>query len=249
MYERSTRMIFATAALAAFAAVLAGSAGAYVQEGNGAQPVASQSEGWQAQSRGDVVVPYLSQGQGVDKAQFAGAVSRKLEGQATSQQGLDVAIKTAIASKAHQASKVERQTIPYLSQGIGVDMSQFEGQVSAQPTGVHGALLKRDESGPAAKLPHGVEVVLSPPSESQTLGLTGDSALTRASTPESTSLGLSGDSALTRVPGTAPTPTVSGDNDIDWTSFGAGAGMVALIAAGLVGILLTTRRRHTVGLP
>jgi hypothetical protein len=42
---------------------------------------------------------------------------------------------------------------------------------------------------------------------------------------------------------------VSGGDDIDWTSFGAGAGMVALVAAGLVGILLTARRRHTVGLP
>ena len=126
--------------------------------------------------------------------------------------------------------------------------------------------MNRDESTSAAKLPHGVQVVLSPPSDSQTLGLTGDSALTRASTPESQSLGLTGDSplfrvsapepegltgdgALTRVPETAPTATVSGGNDIDWTSFGAGAGMVALVAAGLVGILLTARRRHTVGLP
>jgi hypothetical protein len=266
MDEKTTRMIFATAALAAVAAVLAGPAGAYIQEGDGVQPVASQSDGWQAQSSGDVVVPYLSQGQGVDKAQFSGAASRKLEGQAASQQGLDVAIKTAIASKAYTASQVEQQTIPYLSQGIGVDPSQFSGKASVQPAGVHAALLNRDDSTQTAKLPHGVEVVLSPSSDSQTLGLTGDSALTRASTPESESLGLTGDSplsrvipsepegltgdsALTRVPTTAPTLTVSGGNDIDWTSFGAGAGMVALIAAGLVGILLTARRRHTVGLP
>jgi hypothetical protein len=256
MDEKTTRMIFATAALAAVAAVLAGPAGAYIQQGDGVQPVASQSGGWQAQSSGDFVIPYLSQGQGVDKAQFSGAASRKLEGQAMSQQGLDVAIKTAIASKAYEAGQVEHRTIPYLSQGIGVDASQFGGKASVQPTGVHAALLNRDESTQAAQLP----------SDAQTLGLTGDSALTRASTPESTSLGLTGDSpltrvsapepegltgdtALTRVPGTAPTPTVSGGDDIEWTSFGAGAGMVALIAAGLVGILLTARRRHTVGLP
>jgi hypothetical protein len=61
--------------------------------------------------------------------------------------------------------------------------------------------------------------------------------------------GLTGDSALTRVPEATPTTTVSGGDDTDWTSFGAGAGMVALIAAGLVGILLTARRRHTIGLP
>jgi hypothetical protein len=265
MDEKTTRMIFATAALAAVAAVLAGPAGAYIQEGDGVQPVASQSDGWQAQSSGDVVVPYLSQGQGVDKAQFSGAASRKLEGQAASQQGLDVAIKTAIASRSQSESQTSGQTIPYLSQGIGVDASQFAGKASVRPTGVHAALMNRDASI-SAPLPHGVQVVLSPPSDSQTLGLTGDSALTRASTPESTSLGLTGDSpltrvsapepegltgdtALTRVPGTAPTPTVSGNNDIDWTSFSAGAGMVALVAAGLVGILLTSRRRHTVGLP
>jgi len=265
MDDKSTRMIFATAALAAVAAVLAGPAGAYIQEGDGAQPVASQSDGWQAQSSGDVVVPYLSQGMGVDKAQFSGAATRKVAGQTASQQGLDVAIKTAIASRSYGASQVEQQTIPYRSQGVGVDESQFAGKASARPTGVHAALMNRDESTSAAKLPHGVQVVLSPPSDSQTLGLTGDSALTRASTPESQSLGLTGDSplfrvsapepegltgdgALTRVPETAPTATVSGGNDIDWTSFGAGAGMVALVAAGLVGILLTARRRHTVGL-
>jgi len=266
MDGKSTHMILATAALAAFAAVLAGPAGAYIQEGNGVQPVASQSDGMQAQSSGDLVVPYLSQGQGVDMSQFSGTASRKVESRAASQQGLDVAIKTAIASQASQTSTVERQTIPYLSQGVGVDKSQFAGKASGRPTGVHAALLNRDESAAAAQLPHGIQVVLSPPSESQSVGLTGDSAPTRASTPEASSLGLTGDSpltrvsapepegltgdsAFTRVPGTAPTPTVSGDNDIEWTSFGAGAGMVALIAAGLVGILLTTRRRHTVGLP
>lgn len=252
MDENTTRMVFATAALVAVA-VLAGPAGAQIPEGTGAQPVTAQSDGWQAQSRGDYVVPYLSQGMGVDETQFSGAASRKLAGQAAPQVGLDVAIKTAIAS---HASQVEQQTIPYLSQGIGVDESLFAGKGSTQPTGVHAALANRGETPEAATLS----------SASRPLGLTGDSALTRASTPESSSLGLtgdsplsrvlspepvglSGDSALTRVPGTSPTATVSGGEDIDWTSFGAGAGMVALVAAGLVGILLTTRRRHTVGMP
>ena len=252
MDENTTRMVFATAALVAVA-VLAGPAGAQIPEGTGAQPVTAQSDGWQAQSRGDYVVPYLSQGMGVDETQFSGAASRKLAGQAAPQVGLDVAIKTAIAS---HASQVEQQTIPYLSQGIGVDESLFAGKGSTQPTGVHAALANRGETPEAATLS----------SASRPLGLTGDSALTRASTPESSSLGLtgdsplsrvlspepvglSGDSALTRVPGTSPTATVSSGEDIDWTSFGAGAGMVALVAAGLVGILLTTRRRHTVGMP
>jgi hypothetical protein len=255
MDEKTTRMVLATAALVAVA-VLAGPAGAQIPEGTGAQPVTAQSDGWQAQSRGDYVVPYLSQGMGVDATQFSGAASRKLAGQAAPQVGLDVAIKTAIASRASQARQVEQQTIPYLSQGIGVDESLFARKGSTQPTGVHAALANRGETPEAATLS----------SASRSLGLTGDSALTRASAAESSSLGLtgdspvsralapepvglSGDSALTRVPGTSPTATVSGGEDIDWTSFGAGAGMVALVAAGLVGILLTTRRRHTVGMP
>ena len=217
MDELTTRMVFATAALAAVAAVLAGSAGAQIPEGDGAQPVAAQSE------------------------------SRTL-GNAEAQQGLDMAIRTAITARSQEASQAQQQTIPYLSQGIGVDKSQLAGDTSWKHGGVHGALtLNRHESRSAAPLPHGIQVVLSPPSESQSLGLTGDSPLSRVSAPEPE--GLTGDTALTRVPDNAPTPTVSSGDDIDWTSFGAGAGMVALIAAGLVGILLTSRRRHTIGLP
>ena len=221
MNEQTTRMVFATAALAAVAAVLAGPAGAQIPAGDGVQPVASQSQ------------------------------TRTLGG-AQAQQGLDMGIRTAIAARsasASQASQSGNQTIPYLSQGVGVDKSQFAGNTSRKLGGVHGALaLNSHESGSTAALPHGIQVVLSPPSESQSLGLTGDSPLSRVSAPEPE--GLTGDTALTRVPDNAPTPTVSsGNEDIDWTSFGAGAGMVALIAAGLVGVLLTARRRHTVGMP
>ena len=247
MDDRFTPMIFATAALAAVAAVLAGPAGAQIPQGTGAQPVATQSEGLQAQSSGGVVVPYLSQGQGVDEAQLSGAASRNVTGQSTSQQGLDPAIKAAIDAQSRRASETGAQTIPYLSQGVGVDESQFAGKGSGRLTGVHAALLNRDEGTAAAQLPHGIQVVLSPTSGSQSLGLSGDSPLSRVTAGEPE--GLTGDGALTRVPETAPTPTVSSGDDIDWTSFGAGAGMVALVAAGLVGILLTARRRHTVGMP
>jgi hypothetical protein len=246
MDEKTTHMVFATAALAAVAAVLAGPAGAYIPEGNGVQPVSGQSEARTTESAGAVVVPYLSQGMGVDKATFSGTASRTLAGPASTQ-GLDMAIKTAIASRASEAKQLGTQTIPYLSQGVGVDASQFAGAGPRQLDGVHGALvLNAKQGGATTPLPHGIQVVLSPPSESQSLGLTGDSALGRvvAHEPE----GLTGDSALTRVPEAAPAPTVSGGDDIEWTSFGAGAGMVALIAAGLVGILLTARRRHTIGL-
>ncbi len=191
MDEKTTHMVIATAALAAVAAVLAGPAGAYIPEGNGVQPVSGQS------------------------------ASRTLAGPAATRQGLDMAIRTAIASRASQATQLE---------------------------GVHGALvLNAKQSGSTTPLPHGIQVVLSPPSEAQSLGLSGDSALGRVVAHEPQ--GLTGDSALTRVPEAAPASTVSGGDDTDWTSFGTGAGMVALIAAGLVGILLTARRRHTIGLP
>ena len=120
--------------------------------------------------------------------------------------------------------------VPYLSHGVGIDASQVAGQ-AARPPGVHAALIDRR----------------SPPSAAQSLGLNGDSPLTRVSAPEPE--GLTGDGALTRLRKTAPPTGVPGGNDIDWTSFGAGAGMVALLAAGLGGVLLTTRRRHTVGMP
>ena len=248
MDEKTTHMVFATAAVAAVAAVLAGSAGAVIPEGNGVQPVGTRTDARQSLSSGAVVVPYLSQGIGVDKTQFSGTASRTLAGPATAQQGLDMAIRTAIAARSERTDRVTGQTIPYLSQGIGVDASQFSGTASPQPAGVHGALtLNRHDATSAAPLPHGIQVVLSPPSEPQSLGLSGDSPLTRVSAPEPE--GLTGDSTLTRVPESAPTPTASGGSELDWTSFGAGAGMVALLAAGLVGVVLATRRRHTVGLP
>ena len=134
MDENTTRMVFATAALVAVA-VLAGPAGAQIPEGTGAQPVTAQSDGWQAQSRGDYVVPYLSQGVGVDKAQFSGTASRTLADQASAQPGLDVAIKTAIDARSQKANQVEQQTIPYLSHGIGVDESLFQGASSLGLTG------------------------------------------------------------------------------------------------------------------
>ena len=41
----------------------------------------------------------------------------------------------------------------------------------------------------------------------------------------------------------------SGSDDVDWSSFGLGAGLVALVAAGIAGVWVTTRRRGGVALP
>lgn len=211
------RMMIATAALAAVAALFAGGANAMLLDveggsGGGASAVpATQPQ----------TIPYLSHGIGVDESQFSGQASPKLSGvhaaltrvdggSQVADDGLDPAIRTAIATHASDSAvTVEQQTIPYLSHGIGVDAAQFSGQAS--------------------------------------LGLTGDSPLTRVSAPEPE--GLTGDSALTRYPGTVSLPATSGGSDTDWTWFGVGAGMAALLAAGLAGVLLSTRNRNRVALP
>ena len=95
-------------------------------------------------------------------------------------------------------------------------------------------------------LSHGIGVDASQFSGQTSLGLTGDSPRTRMA-PEPR--GLTGDSPIGRFPGTTQTAVASGDNDLDWSSFGAGAGLVALVGAGIAGVWLTTRRRGGVALP
>ena len=54
----------------------------------------------------------------------------------------------------------------------------------------------------------------------------------------------------TRYPGTVTLPTASSASDgVDWSWFGLGAGMTALLAAGIAGVVLTTRRRGGIALP
>ena len=100
---------------------------------------------------------------------------------------------------------------------------------------------------PIPYLSHGIGVDAAQFSGQASLGLTGDSPLTRVSAPEPE--GLTGDSALTRYPGTVSLPATSGGSDTDWTWFGVGAGMAALLAAGLAGVLLSARNRNRVALP
>ena len=252
MDEKTTRMVFATAALAAVAAVLAGPAGAYIPEGDGVGQVSAQSQGRQATDKVSAVAARNAEriNEAFARAKSGAELLAEGQGAGTLQANatpLDPAIQTAIEARSNDVP-----AIPYLSQGQGVDESLFAGGQSTKPSGVHAALaVNRHNNTSVPQLPHGLRSEPlaggSQSSEPQSLGLNGDSPLTRVSAPEPE--GLTGDSALTRVPGTSPTPTVSGGEDIDWTSFGAGAGMVALLAAGLGGVLLTTRRRHTVGMP
>jgi hypothetical protein len=133
------------------------------------------------------------------------------------------------ASAAVTTRAAEPMTIPYLSHGIGVDESLYSGQTLA---GVHAALQHSHSTAGESTV---------------TPGLSGDSASTRVSAPEP--VGLTGDSAPTRYPGTVTLPATSGGSELDWSSFGIGAGMAALLAAAVASLVLTTRRRGGVALP
>ena len=115
MDDKSTRMVFATAALAAVAAVLAGPAGARSQRAT-------------AYSRSSCRISATGTAS-TRRSSPARQRGRRRRPERV-RQGLDVAIKTAIASQSHETGQVEPQTIPYLSQGIGVDQSQFAGGAS-----------------------------------------------------------------------------------------------------------------------
>jgi hypothetical protein len=204
MYDKQTtiRMLLSTAVVAAFAALLAGNASAFVMDvegggGNGTAPVAAQPQVEPG------TIPYLSHGIGVDQSQFQGASLAEL----------DPAIRTAV--QAHQsAANVERAVtekgpIPYLSHGIGVDQSLFQGE--------------------------------------QSLGLTGDSPITRVVGQEPQ--GLTGDSPRTRGNVGLATASASSGTDVNWTWVGVGAGMAALLAAAMGALYLSARNRDRVALP
>ena len=132
---------------------------------------------------------------------------------------------------------VQPGTIPYLSHGIGVDESQFSGQPSVGLTG--DSALKVDRAVAAANEAYDTY-----------RDKTAIAARQALFTDQQPSVGLTGDSALTRSPGTVTLPTASSASDgVDWSSFGLGAGMTALLAAGIAGVVLTTRRRGGIALP
>jgi hypothetical protein len=127
--------------------------------------------------------------------------------------------------------------IPYLSHGVGVDESRFSGQPSVGLTGDTAA--KVDRAIAAADEAYDTWRVKTAIAARQTLFMG-----------QQPSVGLAGDSALTRSPGTVTPPAASSANDdLDWSSFGLGVGMTALLAAGIAGVVLTTRRRGRIALP
>ena len=132
----------------------------------------------------------------------------------------------------------EPSAIPYLSHGIGVDETLYADTATPQGT---------VEPGTIPYLSHGIGVDESQFSGQPSLGLTGDSALTRVSAPEPE--GLTGDSPRTRGDiATASSGTVSSsDDDGGWV--GLGSGLAAVFAVAVGALYLSTRHRGRVALP
>ena len=151
-------------------------------------------------------------------------------------------------------------TIPYMSHGIGVDESLFSGAtvVDELDPAIRAAIQAREssanveraltEKGPIPYLGHGIGVDQSLVQGEQSLGLTGDSPITRVVGLEPQ--GLTGDSPRTRGQVyQANTATLSSGSDVNWTWVGFGAGMAALLAAAMGALYLSARHRDRVALP
>lgn len=163
------------------------------------------------------------------------------------------------AAVATPTPTVEPGTIPYLSHGIGVDQTAFSGQADRLDTAIRTAMEARGaeqaagqaqtDVGPIPYLSHGIGVDASQFGGQASLGLTGDSPLTRVAAPEPE--GLTGDSALTRVaqPATVSSHGTSSGSERDWTWVGLGAGLSALIAAAMGAVFFSARQRGRVALP
>ena len=197
------QMLLTTAVVAAFAALLAGPASAYVMDVEGGGGSGSATVATQPQVEPGTI-PYLSHGVGVDQSLFQGA---------TASNELDPAIRTAIQARESSASvnaPADSGPIPYLSHGIGVDQSLFQGE--------------------------------------QSLGLTGDSPITRVVGQEPQ--GLTGDGPRTRGEiYFADGASLDTRTDVNWTWVGFGVGMAALLAAAMGALYLSARNRDRVALP
>ena len=162
---------------------------------------------------------------------------------------------------------VEPGTIPYLSHGIGVDLAQLSGTVEQLDPAIRTAMVaeaaakaKAQASATPGAIPYlshgiGVDQSLFQGEEQQSLGLTGDSPITRVVGQEPAR--TTGDFVLRRSgAGTTQSQIYLADGasldtrtEVNWTWVGFGAGMVALLAAAMGALYLSARHRDRVALP
>ena len=158
-------------------------------------------------------------------------------------------------------------TIPYLSHGVGVDQSQFSGTVEQLDPAIRTAIaaeaaakLKAQASAAPGAIPYlshgiGVDQSLFEGEQQRSLGLTGDSPITRVVAQEHA--GTTGDFVLRRSgSGTtrgqiylADGASLDTRTDVNWTWVGFAAGMAALLAAAMGALYLSARHRDRVALP
>jgi hypothetical protein len=147
----------------------------------------------------------------------------------TSGHQLDTAIGTAMATRAVE-------TAPAFTSGHQLDTAigtaMATRAVETRFEGDYSAIAQPGDPGTIPYLSHGIGVDESLYSGEQSLGLTGDSALTRVNQP----VGATGQAT-------------SSGNETDWTWVGFGAGMAALLAAVLVGLYFSARHRGRIALP
>jgi hypothetical protein len=155
--------------------------------------------------------------------------------------------------------QVEPGTIPYLSHGIGVDQSLFSGAATAEglDPAIRAAILAKQssanveaaltEKGPIPYLSHGIGVDQTLFQGEQSLGLTGDTPITRVVGLEPQ--GLTGDTPRTRGDVSGASASLATGSDVNWTWVGFGAGMAALLAAVMGALYLSARNRDRVALP
>ncbi len=141
----------------------------YVSQGQGVD--ASQFGGTAPAAEQPTVIPYLSQGEGVDASQFGGTAP------AAEQPTVIPYLSQGEGVDASQfggtAPAAEQPTvIPYVSQGEGVDVSQFGG-VAATPAPVHdeaGLTARGIESAPVADSGSGFELPSVDPGTAAAVG-------------------------------------------------------------------------------
>jgi len=103
------------------------------------------------------------------------------------------------------------------------------------------------EKGPIPYFSDGIGVDQTPWGGQVSLGLTGDSPITRVVGHEPS--GLTGDSPRKRGQILQANATFAGNRGVNWTWVSLGAGMAALLAAVMGALYLSARNRDRVALP
>ena len=103
------------------------------------------------------------------------------------------------------------------------------------------------EKGPIPYFSDGIGVDQTPWGGQVSLGLTGDSPITRVVGQEPA--GLTGDSPRTRGQLFQANATFASNRGVNWTWVSLGAGMAALLAAVMGALYLSARNRDRVALP